>query len=103
MRLIAHRVPPKIFPAKFGSSRQASPIVQQIAMIGGSEWFLQALRAVLANLHEAIGQAGPLFATDAIEALANSCGHRRRHRLTRPVRKLFRQATRFRVLDIQSH
>jgi hypothetical protein len=69
-------------------------------MIGGSERLPQTLRTVLANLHESIGQAGLLFATDAIEALANGCGYRRGHRFSRPLRKLFGQAMRFRVLNI---
>jgi hypothetical protein len=77
--------------------------LKQIAMIGGSKRLLQTLRAILANLDEAICQAGPLFAADAIEALANGCGHRRGHGFSRPLRKLFGQAMRLRIPDIQSH
>jgi hypothetical protein len=72
-------------------------------MIGESKRLLQTLRTVLANLYEAIGQTGALLATDAIEALADGRGHRCGHGFPRPLRKLFGQAVRFRVFDIQSH
>jgi hypothetical protein len=72
-------------------------------MIGGSKRLLQALGTVLTNRHEAIRQAGALFATDPIETLANGCGHRRGHGFSRQPRKLFSQAMSFRVFDVQAH
>ena len=72
-------------------------------MIGRSVRLLQALGAVLANLHKTIRKTGALFAADPIKAFTNGgrdCGS---HGFPGSLCELFRQTMRLRVFDVQAH
>ena len=72
-------------------------------MIGRSKRLFQALGAVLTNRQKTIRQAGALFATDPVEALANGGRHCCGHGFPGSLRELFGQSMLHRRLRRPDH
>ena len=59
------------------SSRQPPLVVQQVAVLRGSERLLEVPRAVLPDCHEAIRETDTLLAAHTLETLTNGLRDRR--------------------------
>lgn len=68
--------------------------IEQVAMLGGTEWLLQAGSAVLANRQQDPGKTRAVLAAQPVEPLAHSFGNRRRQGFSGDRRQILHQALR---------
>ena len=72
-------------------------------MIGGTEWLLEARRAVPADRQKSIGEAEALFLTNASQSLAKGNRDRGCHALAGQLCQFLCHQVRLAILDVQSH
>src|SRR5262249_37638896 len=85
------------------SSRQSAFVMQEVAMIGGTERLLEARRAVPADRQKSIGEAEALLLTNASQPLAKGNRDRGCHALAGQLCQFLCHQVGLAILDIQSH